>query len=1269
MKAGDTRITKITGACERLESLLDALRARLRTQICLRAAAAGVSGVLAITILGVWLWQRSDFAPSITAAARVALLVLLAGVASFLCWRPLRRLRRHGGAELLERHLPDERGRIATYLDACRRSSTPTGSPGASAPALVELLAADAAGIAERTPAQRIVSGRRLALLAASAGVAAVGLLWLLTLAPGHWSFGSRHLLFGAQLPIGAVPVRRVLVSPGDTTVRRNSDVSIRASVQGFRPHQVRLYVRFEGEEQWERAPMRAITSRSSGDQDRRAHHDRERLGGSPAGTPGVAASGEDARSPGQDDGARAPAQVASEPQFEFKLYALRRPAQYYVEADGTNSPEHRVSVVDLPRIEQVRLTYHYPEWTGLAPSTDESLRDIRAVAGTQVQVEVVSDAMLEDPVLVVNDRNDPLTGDDRSSSGTIHVEQPGQYRIAARVAGELVALTEDYAIQLVADEKPTIEIRKPGRDRHASSIEEVPVRIAAQDDFRLREVALRYSVNGGAWKTLPMGGNVKDVEHESLLRLEELGGSGQPKDSRLAPGDLVSYYAIAKDREHSVETELYMVQVQPFERRFTQAQGGAGGAPMGEEQGAISERQREILLATWNLQRSDERAGSVHKQLRDSARMLAELQATLAQQARTLAERTRARTYVEQDERVRTFVVSLEGAAAAMDPAARSLRRFRLHEAIAPEQRALQQLLRAEAAFREVQVSMQQNGSGSEGAQASRNFTEMFELEMDLEKNQYESESPLAGQQRKQDLDEAIRKLKELAERQERLAQNTRPSVLAPEQRWRQEQLRREAEDLRRRLADMSRERAEQTEREQGQETPGGATGQGTDSRQGREAGQGRPDEARDPRGGAEVGEESRGSESQQRLARALESVDEALQSMQAAAGADPAEDAKRAGESARAAVRSLREAAERIDRNQPSQLGEALDAFARRSRQLADHQRRIESELHEAIAESAGRSGGRYDDERFGSRGSLGRARAQQLVQSKQEMAEQLSVLQGDMRGAIQEHRQRAPRATRRLGEIVRDLESSDLMYRLNRSAAEVHYGRAREAAAREGLITETLEGLQHELREAAALAAQEQEANPERATPEALLAELSALRRALTKDAQDAQPAGRRASQAGRSERARRGESGGGGKDGDGAVGASGLASWNPQSPDRSPGEPGRLSESLARETAAIGGRVREIAYRMRRGQLSQAELEALRRTASELRGLSGNPLAERTATMLQLIDQLELTALQASSRGSEAAPPRAALPASDSPRYREAVAEYYRRLGER
>lgn len=84
-------------------------------------------------------------------------------------------------------------------------------------------------------------------------------------------------------------------------------------------------------------------------------------------------------------------------------------------------------------------------------------------------------------------------------------------------------------------------------------------------------------------------------------------------------------------------------------------------------------------------------------------------------------------------------------------------------------------------------------------------------------------------------------------------------------------------------------------------------------------------------------------------------------------------------------------------------------------------------------------------------------------------------------------------------------------------------------------------------------------------------------------------------------------------------------------------------------------------------MNRGELSAAEFDALRRRANELRRLAGDPMVDQKQAMLKLVDQIELAALAAAPKSQDSAAARATLPSPDSPRYREAVAEYYRRLG--
>ena len=351
------------------------------------------------------------------------------------------------------------------------------------------------------------------------AGAALVVLVALLVAGPAYWGFGSRHLLLGMDCLATRCRSDAITVTPGNATVRRNSDLAIRATVEGFHPQDVQVFVRFADRQDWERAPMQP-------------------------------AEGQDSR-------------------FEFRLYAVRAPLQYYVDAEGTRSGAHNVTVVDLPRIERVQLTYQYPDWTGLDPKVDDTSRDISAVEGTSVKVEVVADGPLDAPALIVDGQTGELAQQGRTSTGAIVVKKPGRYQIGARVANEFVALSDEYAIEVVPDEKPTIEIRKPGRDWRATSIEEVPVRIHAEDDFRLRDVSLRYSVNGGAWQAVPRRRRCARAAKASSCSIWKQLGAAQAKspDKRLVPGDLISYYAVREDRKESVQTDLFMVQVQPFER------------------------------------------------------------------------------------------------------------------------------------------------------------------------------------------------------------------------------------------------------------------------------------------------------------------------------------------------------------------------------------------------------------------------------------------------------------------------------------------------------------------------------------------------------------------------------------------------------------------------------------------------------------------------------------------------------------------------------
>ena len=1212
---------------ERLDQYLDEVRRRLRTVIVARAGGAIALAALVLTAIAVWALQSSGLQPRLVLAARIGLFVVLLAIAVAMLWRPLSALRPRNRARELEKHLPSQGGRIQTYLELAQRREQGLDAP------LLDLLAEDALTIAEQTPTEQAVPRKRMFVPAAIGGAALAVLIGLMSL-NNFWGAGTRHLWFGVEVPKEQIIVRNIDVAPGDAVVRRNQDLPISALPRGFKPSDAAVHVRFGNSDKWETAKMH----------------------------------------PGNEGG------------FEFTLFAVRENLSYYVSAGGVKSAEHKVSVVDAPRIEKVRLTYEYPEWTGLAPETTESSRDIHAVAGTKVTMEIQTTAPLESPTLDVNGSASPLESNGNVTRGTLVVEKPGYYRIHARVGDEHVALSDQHEISLIDDEKPVIEVAKPARDWRATSIEEVPVHVRAKDDFRVQGLELRYSVNGGEWKSVPLKGRAKDVEAKTVLRLEELGPESGANTPRLTPGDVITYYAVARDRKQAVQTDLFLIQVQPFDRRFTQGGGGSqGGAGAGEDQQMISERQREILLATWNLQRQRENPrGREAERIRDNARMLAELQSTLASQAQTLIARTQARALLDADPKIKQFVQNLQLAVEAMQPAAKHLSELELQAAIPPEQKALQHLLRAEALVTEIQVSFQ-NASAGAGGQAGRDLAEMFELEMDLEKNQYETESrSQMDPGSSQELNEAIRKLRELAQRQERLAREAANQQLAQreQQRWRQEQLKLEAEELRRKLEQLAQRSGGQSQQGQSQNGQQSSSGNAT-------------------------------------AQQALEQVQKAIENMQASASGSQQESS--GAKSAQQASRDLQRALEKIEQGQREGLAGNFRDLADRARSVLEEQRKGESELHQALSASNFSSGQGFNSRRL--RG-LDWERAEALAQQKRELQAQLQALERDMRTSAQKHKNEAPEASRQLSTAATNLAESNVSAGLARSALELERGRVLEAAAREPLITEVLEALQRDLDDAARVASAEAK-NPRRdeeASPEELLAELSELRRAW-QEAQNRQGdrldengrVARNGGQQGQESDQQNGESsegqpGQGQQAGDtrqaNAAGGPQDGGFSPGTPDpagantrggswngiRSGDSWGHsdgwrnawntwdrpLAGDLTRrpvnsaefqaQAEEIARRLREMIRRMPKGALPDDDMAALRQLADRLRQMNrDDPMESQYAQMFGLVDKIELAALTAADKARANSPRRATTQAADSPQYRENVAEYYRRLG--
>jgi len=113
------------------------------------------------------------------------------------------------------------------------------------------------------------------------------------------------------------------------------------------------------------------------------------------------------------------------------------------------------------------------------------------------------------------------------------------------------------------------------------------------------------------------------------LLPAEELG---------VKPGDVITYYARARDvgrgkRSTEATSDIYFLEVKPFNEEYSLAQSQAMAASTGNQLEGLISAQKEIISATWNLERRSG-AGRSAADIKGVADAQAELKARAEQAA-----------------------------------------------------------------------------------------------------------------------------------------------------------------------------------------------------------------------------------------------------------------------------------------------------------------------------------------------------------------------------------------------------------------------------------------------------------------------------------------------------------------------------------------------------------------------------------------------------------------------------------------------------------
>jgi hypothetical protein len=1245
-----------------LHSYIARLQQRMRAGAWLRGATIFSGTALGVTVVLVLVLNHLAFPTRGVLLGRLAIVLALASAAVFGLVAPLKRLTRARAVARAEAAYPELDQRLTTFAGRTAKTDDP----------FLELLAADTLRHTEEAAPATLVPDSRLFALSGAATACLAVLVWIIAAGPGYLGYGASLLWTGARKDAAQYYV--LTVAPGNVTVRRNSDQLIVARVTGMQPARAQLFAHFQSTAAWE-----PVTMQSSPD-----------AGG-----------------------------VAT---YQFVLPGLSENVEYYVAAGPLVSLHYKVKVVDLPDVKQINVTYHYPQWTGLKPVTEEHTGDLRAIEGTDAQIEIQMDRSLKDGSLTLDGGHTiTLTGGKNNVyRGSIHMEKDGAYHVAATDEGQAVRLSEDYFIATDKAQPPQIAIDRPVGDYRASPIEEVTVSVKASDDFGLKDVHLHYAANGGVDHDVSLlhAPGAKDADGKHMIPLEDL---------KLTPGDVIAVYATARDGHSEAQTAISFIQVDPFEREFSQSQqagGGGGGAGGGGDQTEISKREKELIAATWK-QANDKDV--TPKDNAAQGQFLSDAQQKLRDQVNALSARMQSRDISQANQEFTEFDKDMQAASAAMGPSAGKLKATQWKDALPMEQKALQALLRAEATFRQIEVAFgQSGGGGGGGGNTGRDLASLFDLELDTEKNQYETaQTASPAEQHEKDVEDALDKLDALARRQEDLANQPHDPQQSFQQRWQQEMLRREAEQLQRQMEQLAKnnqqqgasgsqaQSSQQSSQQQGeaqgqtggQSGPAGAAGQSRQQSSSAQSGRQGQSESQVARSqfGAQSSSDQHAEDALRRLNQATDMMKRNGSQQQSA-------------EDARAAAELLREAQNLLAGSQHQLAGNKVDSMTRQASGLVQEERSQAARIDKLVQQGQQISSSDPGTPDLDKLHSLLQER-DALASERQKLSDDLSKLQSNMRSATRDLASNQPDTAKKLRDALTEMDDTDLDNHVQRTADWLRRGINPNSNGTESEIARGLSKLSQQLQQTQNAMAQEKpedrkgpgsagQADQTKALDqvERLRSELEAMARA--QDGRGGQP-GQNGTAAGSSGRqfsngqlSRNGQAGGSqqqttgngfgstrgtapnGSRGDTRAGGGGRdgSVWGnfdtgnntPRARSQQQAAPADASGNPADTERSFGQEMRQLQQlRQMIGDDPQVakEVEALTRQMQNLdpSRFPGNPamVEQMHREVLSSVDRLELE-LQNANAETDA---RTGKPDTIPAGYQEQVAEYYRRLSKK
>lgn len=264
---------------------------------------------------------------------------------------------------------------------------------------------------------------------------------------------------------------------------------------------------------------------------------------------------------------------------YRFSIQQLRSNLFYYASADGIESEQYQITVVDHPVIRSLDVKVISPQYSGISLMEQKDNGNISALVGSRVEVSLLSNKELKSAAVEFEDSTQTdLKVQGNLVKGNFRVTKDNSYQIVVRDLTYNTNLQPvRYFIKAQYDNNPAIDLIYPKQDLKLANDNRVPIEIRINDDYGFSKLNLYYKLTASKYEIPQQEFSTVEISIDKKLKEQVIDYVWNLTKLNPAVNDVYSFYLEVFDNDNvsgpkSARTQLINVRVPSLDEILAEA-------------------------------------------------------------------------------------------------------------------------------------------------------------------------------------------------------------------------------------------------------------------------------------------------------------------------------------------------------------------------------------------------------------------------------------------------------------------------------------------------------------------------------------------------------------------------------------------------------------------------------------------------------------------------------------------------------------------------